>query len=81
MTRSVRNGASGSRARLQAGRSPAGAERRSRTFPSSLLVVVSSADNRYHGTFDNNTAAALVESNPQKFQYVPTSGSLKGTDY
>ncbi|HET9328993.1 MAG TPA: hypothetical protein VFO23_00555 [Steroidobacteraceae bacterium] len=58
-------------------------DRNSAGFSNYLLdqTVVSTADNRYHGTFDNNTAAAIVESNPQKFQYVPTSGYIKGTDY
>ncbi len=44
-------------------------------------TVVSTADNRYHGTFDNRTAQAIVESDPAHFQYVPTSGYIKGTDY
>ncbi len=44
-------------------------------------TVVSTADNRYHGTFDNKTAQEIVESNPQQFQYVPTSGYIKGRDF
>jgi len=58
-------------------------DRNSAGFSHYLLdqTVVSTADNRYHGTFDNKTAQAIVESNPTQFQYVPTSGYIKGKDF
>ncbi len=43
--------------------------------------TIATTDNEYHGTFDNRTADALVQSNPDRFQYVQTRDLLKGIDY
>ncbi|MFZ0963434.1 MAG: hypothetical protein WAO35_21445 [Terriglobia bacterium] len=34
-----------------------------------------------HGTVGSSTADALVNSNPDRFRYVPTQDYLKGIDY
>ena len=43
-------------------------------------VVVDKASGE-HGTLDNNYASALVEGNPDRFQYVPFPNFLRGIDY
>ena len=58
-------------------------DKRSQEFSNYLLgySVVRDADNNYHGTFWNEDAALLVQSNPNRFEYVNAPGFWKGVDY
>jgi len=58
-------------------------DRTSQGFSNYLLeksVIVDTQTNA-HGTAWNDTAAALVQSDPNRFEYVDTSGYWKGIDY
>ena len=58
-------------------------DKRSQEFENYQLgySVISTADNKYHGTFWNEDADALVKSNPDKFEYVNAPNYWKGIDY
>jgi hypothetical protein len=58
-------------------------ERQVQGFCNNLLdqSVIRDTGNRYHGTFDNDFADAVVKSNPTRFEYVPPSQYVKGIDY
>ncbi len=43
--------------------------------------VVRDTERNAHGTISNDYADALVRSNPDRFQYVPTQDYIKGIDY
>jgi hypothetical protein len=43
--------------------------------------VVADTQRNAHGTISNDYADALVRSNPDRFQYVPTQDYVKGIDY
>jgi hypothetical protein len=43
--------------------------------------LIRDADNNDHGTFRNEDAALLVQSNPNRFEYVNAPGFWKGVDY
>jgi hypothetical protein len=44
-------------------------------------AVISTTDHTAHGTFDANEAAALVQQNPDKYEYVSAPDYWKGIDY
>ena len=44
-------------------------------------TLVRDSDNRVQGTVSEDYADALVKSNPNRFQYVPTQDYLQGIDY
>jgi hypothetical protein len=58
-------------------------DKRSQEFENYQLgySVISDVGNNVHGTFWNEDAAALVESNPDKFEYVSAPNYWKGVDY
>jgi hypothetical protein len=58
-------------------------DKRSQEFSNYLLgyTVIRDVDNNYHGTFWNDDAAQLVQSNPNRFEYVNAPGFWKGVDY
>jgi hypothetical protein len=58
-------------------------DKRSQEFGNYQLgySVIATTDNKYHGTFWNQDADALVESNPDKFEYVNAPNYWKGVDY
>jgi hypothetical protein len=58
-------------------------DRRSQEFENYQLgySVISDTQNNMHGTFWNDDAAALVESNPDKYEYVSAPNYWKGVDY
>ena len=43
--------------------------------------VILDNENNSHGTTWNDTAAALVKSDPNRYEYVDTPGYWKGVDY
>jgi hypothetical protein len=58
-------------------------DRTSQGFSNYLLEksVIVDTQNNAHGTLWNDTAAALVKSDPNRFEYVDTPGYWKGIDY
>ncbi len=58
-------------------------DRANQGFSNYLLdqTVIADGEGNGHATVWNQTADALVESNPQRFQYVGTSNYWKGVDY
>jgi hypothetical protein len=58
-------------------------DKRSQEFENYQLgfSVVSDVGNNVHGTFWNEDAAALVEGNPDKYEYVSAPNYWKGVDY
>jgi hypothetical protein len=58
-------------------------DRNAQGFSNYLLdqSVIQDNENSAHGTVWNNEAAALVKSDPQRFQYVDTPDYWKGVDY
>ena len=58
-------------------------DKRSQEFENYQLgySVISTTDNQYHGTFWNQDADALVQSHPDKFEYVNAPNYWKGVDY
>jgi hypothetical protein len=58
-------------------------DRTSQGFSNYLLdqSVIVDTQNNTHGTAWNDTAAALVKSDPNRFEYVDTPGYWKGVDY
>jgi hypothetical protein len=58
-------------------------DKRSQEFSNYLLgySVIRDVNNNYHGTFWNDDAAQLVQSNPNRFEYVNAPGFWKGVDY
>jgi hypothetical protein len=58
-------------------------DKRSQEFENYQLgmSVVSDTQNNMHGTFWNDDAAALVEGNPDKYEYVSAPNYWKGVDY
>ena len=58
-------------------------DKASQGFSNYLLDQTVIQDNYYnaHGTFWNDTADALVKSDPNRFEYVPTPNFWKGIDY
>jgi hypothetical protein len=58
-------------------------DKRSQEFSNYLLgySVIRDVNNNYHGTFWNEDAALLVQSNPNRFEYVNAPGFWKGVDY
>lgn len=58
-------------------------DRNSRGFADYMReqTVVSSTDGTAHGRFDNATAAAIVQSDPSHFEYLPTSEYVQGRDF
>jgi hypothetical protein len=59
------------------------ADKRSQEFENYQLdyAVISTTDHTAHGTFDANEAAALVQQNPDKYEYVSAPDYWKGIDY
>jgi hypothetical protein len=58
-------------------------EKRNQSFDNYLLdqSVIEDKDHNAHGTVWNDTADALVHSNPNRFDYVNTPNYWKGIDY
>ena len=58
-------------------------DRTNQGFANILLdqTVVEDSEHNARGTISNDYAEALVKSNPNRFQYVPTQDYLKGIDY
>jgi hypothetical protein len=58
-------------------------DKRSKEFSNYQLgySVIRDVDNNYHGTFWNEDAALLVQSNPDRFEYVNAPDFWKGVDY
>jgi hypothetical protein len=58
-------------------------DKRSQEFGNYQLgySVIATTDNKYHGTFWDQDADALVRSNPDKFEYVNAPNYWKGIDY
>jgi hypothetical protein len=58
-------------------------DRSSQAFSNYILDKTVILDNEHnaHGTVWNDTAKALVESNPKRFEYVDTPGYWQGIDY
>jgi hypothetical protein len=58
-------------------------DRSSQGFSNYILdkSVILDNQNNAHGTMWNDTAAALVQSDPNRFEYVDTPGYWKGIDY
>ena len=58
-------------------------DKRSQEFENYQLgySVISDVGNNAHGTFWNEEAAAIVESHPDKFEYVTAPNYWKGIDY
>jgi hypothetical protein len=58
-------------------------DKRSQEFENYQLgySVIATTDNKYHGTFWNEDADALVKSNPDKFEYVNAPNYWKDIDY
>ena len=58
-------------------------DRASQGFSNYILdkSVILDTQNNAHGTAWNDEAAALVKSDPNRFQYVDTPGYWKGIDY
>ncbi len=58
-------------------------DRTSQGFSNYILdkSVILDNENNTHGTEWNDTAAALVRSDPKRFEYVDTPGYWKGVDY
>jgi hypothetical protein len=58
-------------------------DRNSQAFANYQLdqAVISTTDGKYHGTFDLKEAAALVQDNPDKFEFVSAPDYWKGIDY
>jgi len=58
-------------------------DKRSQEFENYQLgyAVISTTDHNAHGTFDADEAAALVQQNPDKYEYVSAPNYWKGIDY
>ena len=58
-------------------------DRSNQAFANILLdqTVIQDSEHNARGTISNDYADALVKGNPNRFQYVPTQGYLKGIDY
>jgi len=58
-------------------------DKRSQEFENYQLgyAVISTTDHSAHGTFDADEAAALVQENPDKYEYVSAPNYWKGIDY
>jgi hypothetical protein len=61
-------------------------DRQSKAFSNYLLdqqqlQVIGNDGNAYRGTVDNNSANALIQADPNRFQSVPTQSFIKGVDY
>lgn len=58
-------------------------DKRSQEFENYQLgnAVISTTDHSAHGTFDSDEAAALVQQNPDKYEYVSAPNYWKGIDY
>lgn len=58
-------------------------DRSSQGFSNYMLDKSVVLDNQYggHATFSNNTAEAIVQANPGRYEYVDTSNYWKGIDY